>query len=208
MPGKIRRSTSRLVSCAFCWRHSLRRGAAPAQGAGSEKTRQTLIANARSFETRGRPDLALQVWQQVLFSDAKNAEALAGVARDYKLMGKNTEANAALDRLRAAYPNDPNIAKIAALQSAPAQDSALKSAGDLARSGNNEQAMQVYRRVYGDHPPDGDVALAYYQTPLRHRQRQAGGYRWPARADEAQFRRLALRHRARQDSHLRRQNPL
>lgn len=139
-------------------------GRSPAQGAGSEKTRQTLIANARSFETRGRPDLALQIWQQVLFSDAKNAEALAGVARDYKLMGKNTEANAALDRLRAAYPNDPNIAKIAALQSAPAQDSALKSAGDLARSGNNEQAMQVYRRVYGDHPPDGDVALAYYQT--------------------------------------------
>jgi cellulose synthase operon protein C len=139
-------------------------GRSQAQAGGSDKTRQSLIANARLFETRSRPDLAIQVWQQILFSDAKNEEALAGVARDYKLMGKNTEASAALDRLRAAYPNDPNIAKIQGLQSAPAQSDQLKSAGELARSGNNEQAMRVYRQIYGDHPPDGDVALAYYQT--------------------------------------------
>jgi tetratricopeptide (TPR) repeat protein len=143
-------------------------GAATAQrqtGATAiEKTRQTLISNARSLEARGRQDLAVQVWQQILISDARNAEALAGVARDYKLLGKTQEANAALDRLRAAYPNDPNIAKIQSMRSVQGQNDQLRQAGELARSGKSEDAIKAYRSMYGDHPPDGDIGLAYYQT--------------------------------------------
>ncbi len=136
----------------------------PAPQTGPEKTRQALIGNAHALENRGRPDMAVQVWQQVLFSDAKNAEALAGLARDYKLLGKTDEANAALDRLRSAYPNDPNIARIQALSSVSAQSDQLRQAGDLARAGKNDDAMRAYRALYGDHPPDGDIAMAYYQT--------------------------------------------
>lgn len=142
--------------------------AAPArtQNAAVERTIQQLSNNARSLEKRSRPDLALQVWQQVLFSDPQNAEAMAGVARDYKLMGKQTEAAAALDRLRAAHPNDPNIAKIQAMSGGGPTDQSdeLRRAGNLARAGNNAEAMRVYRQLYDDHPPEGDVALAYYQT--------------------------------------------
>jgi cellulose synthase operon protein C len=136
----------------------------PAAASGPEKTRQTLINNAHAQENRGRPDLAVQVWQQVLFSDAKNEEALVGMARDYKLLGKTDEANAALAHLRSAYPNDPNIAKIQALSSVQAQGDQLRQAGDLARAGKNDDAMRAYRAIYGDRPPDGDIALAYYQT--------------------------------------------
>ena len=136
----------------------------PAPLTGPERTRQALIGNARALETRGRPDMAVQVWQQVLFSDPKNEEALAGVARDYKLLGKITEANAALDRLRAAYPNDPNIARIQALSSVSAQTDQLRQAGDLARAGKYDEAVRASHAIYGDHPPDGDIALAYYQT--------------------------------------------
>ena len=136
----------------------------PAAASGPEKTRQTLINNAHAQENRGRPDLAVQVWQQVLFSDAKNEEALVGLARDYKLLGKTDEANAALAHLRSAYPNDPNIAKIQALSSVQAQGDQLRQAGDLARAGKNDDAMRAYRAIYGDRPPDGDIALAYYQT--------------------------------------------
>ena len=140
-------------------------GAATAQGQTLiERTRQTLISNAKSLEARGRPELAVQVWQQVLLSDAKNAEALAGVARDYKLMGKMDQAAAALDKLRTAYPNDPNIAKIQNMRSTQNQNEALRQAGELARTGKSEDAMKAYRSMYGDTPPDGDIGLAYYQT--------------------------------------------
>ena len=40
----------------------------------------------------------------------------------------------------------------------------LRQAGELARQGKVDDAMRIYRQLYGDHPPDGDIALAYYQT--------------------------------------------
>jgi cellulose synthase operon protein C len=132
--------------------------------AGPEHTRQILVANARALESRGRPDMAIQLWQQILLSDPKNAEALAGLARDYKLSGQQKESDAALDKLRAVNPNDPNIARIQALTSTRTQSDRLRQAGELARQGKNDDAMRIYRELYGDRPPDGDIALAYYQT--------------------------------------------
>jgi tetratricopeptide (TPR) repeat protein len=108
--------------------------------------------------------MAIQIWQQVLLSDPKNVEALAGLARDYKLNGNGEQSDAALERLRTVNPNDPNIAKIQALASTRAQSDRLRQAGNLARQGHNQEAMTIYRELYGDHPPDGDIALAYYQT--------------------------------------------
>src|SRR5215472_7221133 len=137
------------------------RTAAPAS---PERTRQVLIANAHALESRGRPDMAIQIWQQILLSDPKNTEALAGLARDFKLSGNLTQAETTLEKLRAINPNDPNIAKIQAMASTRAQSDRLRQAGNLARQGHNEEAMKIYRELYGDRPPDGDIALAYYQT--------------------------------------------
>src|SRR6516165_11546210 len=89
--------------------------------ASPERTRQILIANAHALESRGRPDMAIQIWQQVLLSDPNNTEALAGLARDYKLSGSLSQSDAALERLRSVNPNDPNIAKIQSLASTKAQ---------------------------------------------------------------------------------------
>jgi tetratricopeptide (TPR) repeat protein len=137
------------------------KSAAPA---GTERTRQLLVANAHAFESRGRLDLAIQVWQEILLSDPKNAEALAGLARDYKLNGDAKLAGQTLDKLRDVNPNDPNLSKIEGLAASKTQTDELRRAGDLARQGHNDDAMRIYRQVYGDHPPDGDMALAYYQT--------------------------------------------
>ncbi len=144
----------------------------PAAPGSPERTRQILIANAHALESRGRPDMAIQIWQQILLSDPKNAEALAGLARDYKLSGNLSQSDAALERLRSVNPNDPNIAKIQALASTKAQSDRLRQAGNLARQGNNEDAMRIYRELYGDRPPDGDIALAYYQTLYGTAERQ------------------------------------
>ncbi len=134
------------------------------QAASPDRTRQVLIANAHALESRGRPDMAIQLWQQILLSDPKNTEALAGLARDYRLSGQQKESDAALDKLRAISPNDPNIPKIQALTSTRTQSDRLRQAGELARQGKSEDAMRIYRELYGDHPPDGDIAMAYYQT--------------------------------------------
>src|SRR5580658_4480203 len=89
-----------------------------------ESTRAILVQKAHALEARGRPDMAIQLWQQILLSDPKNAESLEGLARDLKLIGSD-KATDALDRLRKANPNDPNISKIEALASTRAESAKL-----------------------------------------------------------------------------------
>ena len=132
--------------------------------ASADATRAGLVVKARDLEARGRADLAVQIWQQILLSTPDSTEALAGVARDYKLTGNVEKAEAALARLRRVNPNDPNIAKIESMPVTSGSDEPLRKAGELAKQGHNDDAMRIYRQLYGDHPPDGDIGLAYYQT--------------------------------------------
>ena len=136
----------------------------PANNGTADQTRTILVGKAHALEARGRPDMAIQLWQQILLSDPNNAEALAGLAKDYKLIGSSAQADEALARLKKVNPNDPNIGKISALASTRVQSDRLREAGELARQGKTDAAMNIYRELYGDRPPDGDIALAYYQT--------------------------------------------
>jgi tetratricopeptide (TPR) repeat protein len=136
----------------------------PTGSVSAEATRAGLAVKARDLEARGRADLALQIWQQILLSAPDNAEALAGLARDYKLTGNEEKADAALARLRRVNPSDPNIAKIQAMPVTSGSVEELRQAGDFAKHGRNDDAMRIYRRLYADHPPDGDIGLAYYET--------------------------------------------
>ena len=61
-------------------------------GRSAGSTRTVLVDKARVLESRGRPDMAAQLWQQILLSEPNNPEALAGLARDYKLMGNADRA--------------------------------------------------------------------------------------------------------------------
>ena len=76
----------------------------------------------------------------------------------------NALASTYLDRLRAINPNDPNIGRVDNMGSQQAQSAQLKQAGKLAEAGQYAQAMAIYRQVFGNNPPAGDWALAYYET--------------------------------------------
>ena len=176
--------------------------------AGSaEAARASIAEKALALESRGRPDMAIQLWQQILLSDPRKRDALAGLAKDYKLIGSDALADQTLDRLRAINPNDPNIARIESMSSSSQQSEQLRQAGELARQGRNDEAMRIYRQLYGDQPPDGDIASRLLSNSLRHRQRQTAGHRRHARAGRSQSSRSALRHRARHHAHLRPAHP-
>jgi tetratricopeptide (TPR) repeat protein len=94
---------------------------APAKPAASPSVTRSLLDKARAFEQRGRIDMAVQTWQQVLLADPNNTEALAGLASAAKDSGDTALSNSYLDRLRAINPNDPNIAKISGVSPQPKQ---------------------------------------------------------------------------------------
>lgn len=130
----------------------------------AESARASIAEKARALESRGRPDMAIQLWQQILLSDPQNTDALAALAKDYKLIGSDALANQTLDRLRAINPSDPDIARIQSMSSSSQQSEQLREAGELTRQGRNDDAMRIYHQLYGDQPPNGDIALAYYET--------------------------------------------
>ena len=125
---------------------------------------QAVLDSAHQLEVRGRLDLATQRWQQVLLSDPNNTEALGGLARAAKMGGDIPLSNRYLDRLRAINPNDPGIARAEQAGTQAAPNVQLQQAGRLAQQGQYAQSMNVYRHLYGDQPPPGDQALAYYET--------------------------------------------
>jgi tetratricopeptide (TPR) repeat protein len=130
----------------------------------AESATQSLLDKAHALEVRGRMDMAVQTWQQVLLADPVNVDALAGLARAAKLSGNTALAGTYLDRLRAINANDPNIARIEKMGSQQDQATQLQQAGKYAQSGQYAQAMAIYRQVFGSTPPPGDWALAYYET--------------------------------------------
>lgn len=123
-----------------------------------------LIEKAHLLEGRGRYDLAAQVWQQVLTTDPTQLDALAGAARDAKQLGKNREAEAYLERLRTIDPHNPELGEIESLLSPSERRSRLDEAVRLTEQHRPDQAMRIYHDVFGDNPPPGGWAIAYYET--------------------------------------------
>ncbi len=135
-----------------------------ANGQAPQAQVQALLDGAHQLEVRGRVDLAAQKWQQVLLTDPNNTEALGGLARAAKAAGNSNLAQTYIERLKAINPNDPGIERAEQTQTQKDQNSELQRAGRLAQQGQYGQAMNIYRQLYGNDPPPGDTALAYYET--------------------------------------------
>src|SRR5215471_10692516 len=124
-----------------------------------------LLSKARSLESRGRMDLAVQNWKQVLLVSPNQTEALAGLARYAKQNGDADEERGYLDRLKKINPKDPEIAEIEAMHVlTPQERNRLDEAGRLAMQHKPDQAMKIYNEVFGNQPPSGKWAEPYYET--------------------------------------------
>jgi cellulose synthase operon protein C len=125
---------------------------------------KALLVRAQTLATGGHLDIAAQIWQQVLLADSGNQEALLGIAKADMQLGKTDEAKNYLNRLRAAGGSAAEISRIETMPSVQAQSERLSEAGRLAQAGRYADALQIYRDIFGDRPPAGDSALAYYDT--------------------------------------------
>ncbi len=135
-----------------------------AQTPAAPATAEAVAAKARALDGRGRPDLAMQAWRQVLLVDPNHQEALASLARFAKQSGKTDESNAYLARLQKLNPNHPALTQVQSMRVLTQQQARLREAERLAGLQQFDRALQVYREVYGDDPPEGGQAIAFYET--------------------------------------------
>jgi tetratricopeptide (TPR) repeat protein len=124
-----------------------------------------LLSKARALEARGRMDLAARNWNQVLVVDPNQTEALEGLAQYAKQTGDADAYRGYLDRLRKINPNNPAIAAIErAHLMTPQELKLLDDAGRLAAEDKPDEAIAVYRRVFGDTQPPTRWGEAFYET--------------------------------------------
>ena len=125
---------------------------------------RALLAKAQSLAASGHMDMAVQTWQQVLLADPNSRAALLGIAKADMQLGRSDEARRYLDRARALGGDTSDIAKIKTMPSVASQSIRLREAATFAQHGRYADAMRIYRDIYGDEPPPGNAALAYYDT--------------------------------------------
>jgi tetratricopeptide (TPR) repeat protein len=125
---------------------------------------QTLLERARGFEVRGRIDMAVPTWRQILLVDPNNAEATAGLSRASRLEGgANTAQNhTAPDRLAHDLPASPlqtNSQQTPQVASAGTRSSTERLAYEALNDRRLDQAEALFQIIL-QREPDNPRALA------------------------------------------------
>jgi tetratricopeptide (TPR) repeat protein len=123
-----------------------------------------LLDRAKAQAQGGHLDLATATWKQILVSDPTNIEALRNLASAEAQLGNQREAQHYIERLGKLGASASVIKELQGMRSRPSDADLLKQAASLSKSGQYPQAMEIYRKLYGDNPPAGTTALIYYDT--------------------------------------------
>jgi tetratricopeptide (TPR) repeat protein len=146
-----------LLSLGAAWSCSF------AQSGGAQTSAaQQLEARARSLDAQGRHDLAADNWRQVLLIDPKAPDALASLAAYYQSIGDTAHAQHYLKQMGSTGASPASLA--APKGGAGVGDPRLQQAAKLAAAHRYNEALALYRLVFGASPPAGPWAVAYYET--------------------------------------------
>lgn len=124
-----------------------------------------LLDQANYWKLQNRPDQVIRTLERVLQVDARNADALSGIAEAQAQLGNTAQAQDALARLRALAPADPRTLQAdTAVRTSTVDATALAQARQLAQAGRNAEAVERYRQIFAGAPIPDTFALEYYQT--------------------------------------------
>jgi len=137
----------------------------PAVALAADPEVERLMERAQFWRDRARDDLAREELAKVFRLAPDNAEALELLARIQIAANQDRDAQATLERLRAARPGDPAVARVSALLRVRGPDrEKLRDARNFARVGRFDEAVQAYRAIFPEGFPDDELALEYAQS--------------------------------------------
>ncbi|MCW3480510.1 cellulose synthase subunit BcsC-related outer membrane protein [Neisseriaceae bacterium JH1-16] len=125
---------------------------------------QALLNQARMWQGLNRNDLAQQALDKLLRIAPNNPEGLTQLAQLQLKNRQGKDAAETLAKLKRLYPGYDGIARIEAQQRLVGTDQGkLLAARALARSGKIDAAIAAFDALYQGHPPDGELAIEYWQ---------------------------------------------
>lgn len=137
--------------------------AAP-QAQAQDDAARILVEQGNHWLSRGDFKRAAEAWNKLLTIDPNHVQALHGLGMIEVETGHPEAAQSYLARLQAHHPNAAHTARLRqAIQVGP-RTQVLEQARQQVQRGQTQQAVESYQTVLGSVPPDGPLALEYYQT--------------------------------------------
>lgn len=137
---------------------------AAALGATDSPAIRILLDRAKAQAQSGHLDIAASTWKQVLISEPNNMEALRNLASVEAQLGHQQESDGYIQRLKRLGASSTEIGQLQGMRARPSDGDLLKQAASFSKAGQYSPAMEIYRKLYGNNPPAGQIALVYYDT--------------------------------------------
>lgn len=132
------------------------------------RTNRVMMERVRFWLGRERPDMLQGVVDDLYHTFPNDPDALALSVQAYAWLGQTKTAKMALSHLRQVSPGDPRLFNLSRLAQMSSTDKArLRQARQLASNGKTELAMDVYRQMFPEGPPDGALAVEYWSLLAR-----------------------------------------
>lgn len=133
--------------------------AAPLSPAG-----QALLEQGRYWQNQNDPQRATEVWKKLLLIDPQQIDAQYGLGLLELKAKRPAAATRYLEQMRSAHPGDPltlQLEQAIALTSGDASQR-LENARLAAQNGELDKAVELYRQLFANKPPQGELALEFY----------------------------------------------
>lgn len=142
--------------------------AALAVTASVANTKSVMMERVRFWLGRQRPDMLQGVLDNLYQAFPEDPDVLALSCEAYAWLGQTKTSKSALTRLRQIAPGDSRLFNLSLLVDMSSDSKArLRQARQLARNGKTELAMNIYRQVFPNGPPEGGVAVEYWSLLAR-----------------------------------------
>lgn len=123
-----------------------------------------LLEQGQYWQARNDKNRASEAWRKLLAIDPQQADALYGMGMLDLKAGNSNGAKRYLDQLQQFHPAARQtllLEQEIAVRNASSTKN-LEEARQLAQSGELDQAVAAYRKLFGDKLPQGDLGLEFY----------------------------------------------
>ena len=127
-----------------------------------------LLGQARYWQGRNRPDLAQEALDKLFRINPDLPDGLAAQGMLEAQNGQPDRARKTLERLRQVRPGHPAISRIERLLQVSGPDKTrLREARQMAKNGQIDEALRIFRKIFPAGPPEGSYAVEYWQLVAR-----------------------------------------
>lgn len=133
--------------------------AAPLSPAG-----QALLEQGRYWQNQNDPQRATEVWKKLLLIDPQQIDAQYGLGLLELKAKRSAAATRYLEQMRSAHPGDPLTLRLEQAVALSSNDAGqrLENARLAAQNGELDKSVALYRQLFANQPPQGELALEFY----------------------------------------------